>query len=104
MDVNVDKIIQITTNAVPLKAVFGDGSVTPVVGLALVQSKVVANDNSKTELKMNLPGGIAIFNELMVICEQVEGFIGYAADDAEAKDIYERWYKNQQRQQEQAAD
>jgi len=98
---DVDKIIQITTNAVPLRAVFGDGSVTPVVGLALVQSKVVANDKSNTELKMNLPGGIAIFNELMVICEQVEGFIGYAADEAEAKDIYERWYKdNNQRRQE----
>jgi len=95
----VDRIIQIATNAVPLQAVFGDGSVTPVVGLALVRGELEG-------MRVNLPGGIAIFNDGLVVCEQVECFCGYAEPakfdrdgnviEDEAKVIYGNWIKQQQ--------
>jgi len=83
-----DRVIQIATNALPLRAVFSDGAMTPVVGLALVESKLDG-------LQVNVPCGIAIFNEGLVVCEQVDCFLGYAADKDEAQGIYDGWAKQQ---------
>ena len=85
----MDEIIQIATNAIPVKAVFANGEVTPVIGLALVRGEF-------DKLAMNVPGGIAIFNDGLVVCEQVDGFFGYAADDVEAKAIFERKSKKEE--------
>ena len=96
----MDQIIQIATNVIPLRAVFSTGAITPVIGLALIQGEL-------DSMPVNMPGGIAVFKEGLVVCEQVECFLGYAepakfdaegnlADDDEAKLMYDNWAGQQQ--------